>query len=170
MAFLGFTPPSIVTKAFLLATFIIGLLIQLPIWFFIDLKRENRPRESWDLKRSLFVRLFKHTTENLAFDLGLGLGGNGRDPRVKPADHELKEVKHVWVEPFPIEWVKGEVKEYVERAEVTPVRIGGYWYGRRGGPGEDIPLPGENEKVVMHYHGGAYVRWSLVHFDVWRLT
>jgi len=139
---------TLATKAFYLAVFLVLLCFQLPIWFWIEFSPKRRARSSWDLKTSLFVRVFKHSATQLALDLGM-VGGNWRDPRVEPAEKELKEAKFVFVEGFPEEHIKGEVKEYVEKAEVQPERIGGYWFGRRGGKNEPIPPPGDDEKVCM---------------------
>jgi len=102
------------------------------------------------MKRALFVRLLKHAATELALDLGIGIGGNGRNPRIEPPEHQQKEAKFVFVEGFPMELVKGELKEYVARAEVAPERIGAYWFGRRGKKGGPIPPAGENEKVLYH--------------------
>ncbi|KAG9033479.1 hypothetical protein FRB95_014758 [Tulasnella sp. JGI-2019a] len=157
MPTMGFSPSALFSKTFLLTTFMLGLMVQVPLWIFIELKKENRPRASWDLKRSMFVRLFKHAGEKLGYELGLGIGGNHRDPRDQPSEADQKEAQHVWIKPFPMEHIRGEIRDYVERAEVEPAKIGGYWYGRRGGRGEAPPPPGEDEKVIMHYHGGAYV-------------
>jgi hypothetical protein len=138
------TPTS---KALYVAIFMFFLAFKLPAWVFIELSPQRRPRRSWDMKRSMFVRLFKHAATELALDLGIGIGGNGRNPRIEPPEHEQKEARFVFVEGFPTDLVKGELKEYVTRAEVAPERIGAYWFGRRGKKGGPIPPPGENEKV-----------------------
>ncbi|KAG8936835.1 hypothetical protein FRC02_010697 [Tulasnella sp. 418] len=152
-----YTFSGFASKAFYVVTFVLLLCMKLPSWLLNDLVPSRRPRQTWDFRRSFFVRMFKHSAVSLALELGLGIGGNGRDPRAPVHESDMKDAKHIFVEPFPLDYIKGEVKKYVEKAQVGPEKIGGYWFGKRGEKGGPVPPPEENEMVVMHCHGGAYL-------------
>ena len=79
--------------------------------------------------------------------MGMGMGKTGRDPTKDVSEDESGDAKHVFVDPFPMEYITGEINDYVQRAEVTPERIGGYWFGRRGPKGKPVPPPKEDERV-----------------------
>lgn len=56
--------------------------------------------------------------------------------------------------------MKGNLKEWADRAEVECVRLPGYWMHKKG---EKIVMgqkPSEKEKVILFLHGGAYVALS----------
>jgi len=112
-----------------------------------------RPRASWTLKRAIMV--------NLVRTMGQTYSQTG--PFIKVPTHTAitggKGINGVWI-PTASHLVTGELKTWADGAKVTPIRLPGYWYHKKnaaikvGGPS----LP--NEKVVLNFHGGAYIRLS----------
>lgn len=82
---------------------------------------------------------------------------------VKSPNHlaiaEGKDIKGVWVEPTP-SLILSHVKKWADKANVTPVRIPGYWYDKPGGDMAPGLAPAPGEKVVYALHGGAFTLWS----------
>lgn len=67
------------------------------------------------------------------------------------------ESKGIWIPAAPAELVLGVVKARAEKLQIAPISIPGYWTHRGA---TEIPLespPTAGEKVIMFFHGGAYV-------------
>lgn len=69
--------------------------------------------------------------------------------------------KAVWINGIDEEMIQGEVKEMAEFAGVKPARIPGYWHHLEGTPilgGK--PSVDPRERVLLMFHGGAYISLS----------
>jgi acetyl esterase/lipase len=70
------------------------------------------------------------------------------------------DVKGVWINPVPPDYIVGELALWTRIADISPIRIPGYWLHKTSST-IDVgvrPMPGE--KVVLALHGGAYIRLS----------
>ncbi|KAG8772191.1 hypothetical protein FRC12_003216 [Ceratobasidium sp. 428] len=82
---------------------------------------------------------------------------NSRDFTVEVALKDCQGTRFIWLEPVPPGLIDGQVKQFAEAAGTHSVRIPAYGFGHwRAGPTEQH-LAGDNERIVMHLHGGAYV-------------
>ncbi|KAI0093133.1 Alpha/Beta hydrolase protein [Irpex rosettiformis] len=127
--------------------------VRVPLWFIFALPRNNRPKATWSLRRSLLLWWRKHwgaVSERSGRwwkepnYLALELGAN---------------IKGVWVNPVP-HLIVGEVKEWAVLTGVEPVRVPGYWLEK---PGATIPVDARaqaGEKVLYALHGGGYAACS----------
>ncbi|KAL1742147.1 Alpha/Beta hydrolase protein [Schizophyllum fasciatum] len=126
--------------------------IRLPYWVLVSLPVPWRPRPSWTLKQCLQIKFMRYIA-----DLGDKVGDFL--PRGTPTYEAIapgKEVKAVWLEPVP-ELIVGELKLWAAAQNVEPARIPGYWL--HSADSSDLPLgapPRPGEKVLLHFHGGAY--------------
>ena len=86
------------------------------------------------------------------------------------ADHittsQGAHIKAVWIEPAPPALINNMLHSWMTAAFVQPTRVPGYWIDKAN---IDIPagsplLPGE--KLIYHFHGGAYIRFSASPDDV----
>ncbi|KAK0195498.1 Alpha/Beta hydrolase protein [Armillaria mellea] len=129
------------------------IFFRLPIWFLLAVPKSRRPRPTWPLKRALFLRLFRHfmyitsqtgpiytTPNHLAITPGVGIEG-------------------VWIPPAD-NFITKSLKSMAEVSKVSPMRIPGYWVHRKGSKIEFGSPPAADEKVVLSFHGGAYIRYS----------
>ncbi|KAK0461179.1 Alpha/Beta hydrolase protein [Desarmillaria tabescens] len=129
------------------------IFFRLPIWFFLAVPKSLRPRPTWPLKRVLFLRLFRHfmyitsqtgpiyvTPNHLAITPGVGIEG-------------------VWIPPAN-KFMTKSLKSMADVSKVLPTRIPGYWVHRKGSNIEFGSSPTAGEKVVLSFHGGAYIRYS----------
>ncbi|KAK0454896.1 Alpha/Beta hydrolase protein [Armillaria borealis] len=135
------------------------IFFRLPIWFLLAVPKSRRPRPTWPLKRALFLRLFRHfmyitsqtgpiytTPNHLAITPGVGIEG-------------------VWIPPAD-KFMTKSLKSMAEVSKVLPMRIPGYWVHRKGSKIEFGSSPAAGEKVVLSFHGGAYIRYSAHPDDV----
>jgi len=70
------------------------------------------------------------------------------------------DVNGVWVSPVLKNLVVGKLDKWAEQADVTSVRIPGYWMHKKGVNIDVASPPKPGEKVVYALHGGAYTRLS----------
>jgi len=68
-------------------------------------------------------------------------------------------VHGVWI-PAAGHLVTGELKTWADDANVTPARLPGYWYCKKNASVEAGGPYQPNEKVVLNFHGGAYIKMS----------
>lgn len=62
----------------------------------------------------------------------------------------------VWIPAAP-HLIQGQIEEWASLSHVSPIDIPGYWYHR---PGSIVPInapASPDEKVVLNFHGGAYI-------------
>ncbi|KAI0314146.1 Alpha/Beta hydrolase protein [Amylostereum chailletii] len=80
------------------------------------------------------------------------------------ADHTTvstgPHIKSVWVPPASPELINDMLTAWAAAAHVSPTRIPGYWIDKRGTSTPNGAAPQPGEKIVLHLHGGAYIRLS----------
>lgn len=81
---------------------------------------------------------------------------NGRDITKEVAAKHCRDARFIWLEAAPSSLISGQIKQFADEAGVKPVRIPGYGFGQWG-IGAEMPLARDDEKIVLHFHGGAYV-------------
>lgn len=90
---------------------------------------------------------------------------NARDVTKEVAAKDCRDARFIWLEGAPPSLIAGQIKQFADEAGVKPIRIPAYGFGQWGA-GDNVPLAGDNEKIVMHFHGGAYaVSISAEFFD-----
>ncbi|KAF6760257.1 hypothetical protein DFP72DRAFT_1031692 [Ephemerocybe angulata] len=101
------------------------IFVRLPLWAFLNAIRSLRPRPSWTIQRVLAVNSIRHVMSVT----------NETGPLVTIPDYRAikpgEGVEGVWVSPAP-ELVTGELEKLAEIANVTPIRIPGYWLHKKG--------------------------------------
>lgn len=63
------------------------------------------------------------------------------------------KLRFVWVDGIPDDFVLGEIAAMAKVNGVYPVRISGYWYGKRGRDGKHAQRASPGEKVIYFMHG-----------------
>ncbi|KAL5524144.1 hypothetical protein ACEPAG_8317 [Sanghuangporus baumii] len=133
---------------------LIGLFfVRIPSWTLSNLHPSWRPRKSWSIGRCIQVNLTRYLK-----DLRKAVGGLGHNPTAKALETG-KDVNGVWIDAVP-ELITGDVKKWAEVAGVESVNIPGYWQNKAG---EEITMgeaPKPGEKVLLAFHGGAYLGLS----------
>lgn len=138
-------------KSLYLFGFVLHLFIKIPYWILTSIPRKNRPRPTWSIKKCVNVYILRRLTE---FPVKLGVVIK-RDLTIEVSDATLKNAKFAWIPGLKEARIKGELKEYAEKAGVTPVKIPGYWQYKPGTVNASIEPPKEGEKVIYHLHGGS---------------
>ncbi|KAJ3560890.1 hypothetical protein NP233_g10542 [Leucocoprinus birnbaumii] len=64
----------------------------------------------------------------------------------------------VWVEAVPDHLVQGDVAAMARVNNVVPVKVWGYWLGKRTADGKYGQKAALSERVLYHLHGGGYTR------------
>jgi acetyl esterase/lipase len=87
-----------------------------------------------------------------------------RSGPIRPTPNHLaitpgENVHGIWVEAAN-HLVTGDLKIWAETADVSSVRVPGYWTHKKGTSITVASPPQPSEKVVYFLHGGAYVRLS----------
>jgi len=138
---------------YLIYQLISTLLVRIPLWVILAIPRSLRPRDSWNLKRVIQVKLLRHML----------LLTSKTGPLTSMPDYLAitpgVNVNGIWVDPVP-ELIAGELKSWTLAASVSSVRIPGYWMHRKGSTIDIGAPPIPEEKVVYFLHGGAYIRLS----------
>ncbi|KAF8070528.1 Alpha/Beta hydrolase protein [Lyophyllum atratum] len=134
-------------------------LVRIPLWVLLATPKSWRPRESWDVKRAVLVKLIRywmHISDKsgpiitLPNHLAITAGAN---------------VNGIWVEPSP-QLVTGKLQTWMHATSVAPVRVPGYWLHKKSSTIEVAAAPRPGEKVLYNLHGGAYIRLSAHPSDV----
>ncbi|KAJ4470110.1 alpha/beta-hydrolase [Lentinula aciculospora] len=132
-------------------------LARIPYWILTSFSPSRRGRPTWSITRVLTIRILR-TFIGVCFATSLP---NSYEP--EKGEKTKEKTGFVWVDPIPKEKgsvVVGEIGEMARVNGVEPVRVSGYWYGRRGVGGEVGQQAGAEEKVMIHFHGGGYVMSS----------
>ncbi|KAF8608532.1 alpha/beta-hydrolase [Ceratobasidium sp. AG-I] len=129
------------------------ILTKPPIWSLIYLRQANRPRSSWTWTKCIGICVVREMFSGLSMRTGRF---NGRDVTKEVAAKHCRDARFIWLEGVSSSLITGQIKQFADAARVKPVRIPGYGFGQWGDGGE-IPLARDNEKIVLHFHGGAYV-------------
>lgn len=137
------------------------VLVKLPWWSLYFIRKDNRPSPTWSWKTCMGTRLIRSI---YPFLIRGGLITSLQAHNLPPMSNDkIKEMgfncHSVWVPPVEDEDLCGEIKEWKRKNDVTSVSIPGYWWKGQernaASVGDFPPTPGE--KVVIHFHGGAYV-------------
>ncbi len=144
-----------------LITFLV--LIKLPWWALYFVPINNRPSPTWSWGICMKTRLLRSIFPFLI------RGGLITSVHVSPDDlppmsnDEIGKMgfncRSVLIPSVNDEDLHGEIKKWKERNEVTTVAVPGYWWGdqERSAPSLGDYPPVSGEKVIIHFHGGAYV-------------
>ncbi|KAG9088026.1 hypothetical protein FRC06_002254 [Ceratobasidium sp. 370] len=130
---------------------VISVLVRLPFWALYYSIPPNRPRASWSWTKAITVNLVKSLNE---LSMRTGRFWN-RDLTKEVPQKECKGTLFMWIEPVPQNLITGQLEQFATAAGAESVRIPAYGFGDWAG--EPLKLAGENEKIVMHFHGGSYV-------------
>ncbi|KAF4620285.1 hypothetical protein D9613_000752 [Agrocybe pediades] len=132
---------------------ITSVFLRFPLWVLLNLLPSWRPRKSWSLTKAVMVNVVRHF-----FSLGSKTG-----PFLKIPNHLALatgvNVNGVWI-PAANDLVTGKLKTWAQIADVSSIRLPGYWIHRKGVSIKVGAPPQPGEKVVYQLHGGAYVRLS----------
>ncbi|KZV85713.1 alpha/beta-hydrolase [Exidia glandulosa HHB12029] len=129
--------------------------IRFPYWVAVSLLPSWRPRREWSLARAVSVRLLR-TILHVTFDTDLSPKPHTPEQNSKIAD----QLGFVWIEPVPDDLVVGKVREAAKVNDVKPVRISGYWFGKRNSEGGFGHKAAPNERIIYALHGGGYIAAS----------
>ena len=136
------------------------LFIRLPWWFIYYSLRSNRPRKSWSLKRTVNVQLLRKITL-LPMKFGL-VDKRNLSLEVPQKELESLNARFVWVPELEKEDLVGPVAERATRAHVKSIAIPAYWILKQGSKwSPEYDKAQEGEKVILYFHGGAFVVCSL---------
>ncbi|KAJ6587015.1 Alpha/Beta hydrolase protein [Mycena vulgaris] len=141
-------------KALYLLYELLIALVRIPYWALIAIPPAWRPRKSWTWTRTVQVKLVRHITAmaNMAGPLMVSPSYLALVPGVG--------FHSVWVEPVALDLVVGKLEMWAAVADVSPVKLPGYWIHKpRSTINLEAPtMPGE--KIAYCLHGGAYSRLS----------
>ncbi|KAH7343955.1 alpha/beta-hydrolase [Rhizoctonia solani] len=128
------------------------VLAKVPLWTLLYSVGADRPRPSWNLKKTLAVNALREIIET-PMETG---DFRGRDPTKEVDPRDCGGARFIWVDKVPSNLITGEIKRLADACSAESVRIPAYGFGRWGS-GAEIPLARDGEKVLMHMHGGAFV-------------
>ncbi|KAI0340675.1 alpha/beta-hydrolase [Trametopsis cervina] len=127
----------------------------LPVWTIVYFNVENRPRRSWPLQRCLMVKIMQTFLDVVSKTGSFRMDEPdieqwGRNPEL------MKKHGMVWVEARPYVLVDA-LKEAAKVNGVKPVRLPGFWVGKRDSAGFVGQRAGPDEKVIYHLFGGGHI-------------
>ncbi|KAI0344804.1 endoplasmic reticulum protein [Trametopsis cervina] len=128
-------------------------LVRVPLWALIALRRSNRPKATWPIRRVLTLWWLHHRNKVYG-----RVGGVWRVPDYRALEQQ-PHVKGLWIAPAP-ELVVGEVQEWAKITKVECIRLPGYWLEKEGADISINARPQLGEKVLYALHGGGYVTCS----------
>ena len=140
----------------LLGLIVTTLFIRLPWWIIYYSWRPNRPRKSWTLRRTVMVQLLRQITK-LPMKFGIV---DKRDLSLEVPQKELEAIhaRFVWIPELDKEDIVGMVAEHADRAGVKSIAIPGYWVLKEGSKwSSEHDKARKDEKVMLYFHGGAFV-------------
>lgn len=131
------------------------LLIFLPfrVLLYVLLPSWTRPHPNLSLKRSLLIALARKSGTQ---KLSLGLRSDVVDKTVLPRIDPKHQATPVWIQPVNRQaGLTGEIGSMFQAGGCTTARIPSYWLGKNHN-GERSRKAGEDEKVILFFHGGGY--------------
>ncbi|KZV66819.1 alpha/beta-hydrolase [Peniophora sp. CONT] len=137
------------------------IFVRLPWWVVISIRRKDRPRTSWTLRKAVFLRLVRHLQ-----------GVSARTGPVKFIADHLKpsvgpDIKVAWCDPAPEALLNEKIRGWMKAANVDTTRIPGYWMDKKGLESTPIGAPvAQSERVLYSLHGGAYISLSASPKDI----
>lgn len=138
---------------YMLGSILLLLFIRLPVWTILGLVPSWRPLPTWSLGRSLIVQAFQAYV-GVLFNTAI-------DTPARPHENAPDAVKSglVWIDPTP-DLIVGEVRDFANTNHVQAEKVPGYWHGPRASDGTVGQRASPGEKVVYHFHGGAFIMGS----------
>ena len=130
-------------------------LIRLPFWLVYYSWRPNRPRKNWTLYRTIRVQVLRKITNLSKFGVV-----DGRDLSLEVPQEELEPLnaRFVWIPELGEGDIVGVVAEHADRTGVKSIAIPAYWILKEGTKwSSKYDKAGEGEKVMLYFHGGAFV-------------
>ncbi|QRV95091.1 carbohydrate esterase family 10 protein [Ceratobasidium sp. AG-Ba] len=129
------------------------IVLMLPFRVLFYARRANRQRQSWSLKKSVIISSLTGITD-ITVRIGYFLGRNVNEE--VPA-HECKDARFIWVDPVSPKLIQGQLKKFAEACHAQSIRIPAYGFGDWNVEPRGEPLAKDGERIVLHFHGGAYV-------------
>lgn len=125
-----------------------SIIARLPFWIVIGLIPSLRPNRKWSLRQTIMARFLR---ASLHMDAVIGLGEAETQSLTPPRG---EDDRFVVSQPFDAHLYTGPL---ASDPSVTPAPVGGIW--RPGPPPSALGAAAASlKKVVMHIHGGAFVR------------
>ncbi|KAF8320392.1 alpha/beta-hydrolase [Clavulina sp. PMI_390] len=134
-------------------------LIRVPFRCILFLLPVFRPSSKWTWLQSVFVPLIRDVVR-IVTNAGVAQSRKDVHKADMPSPRKCgKACQGVFLEPLVADDIVGEVKELMVHNDVHPAGVAIYWYG--DGVGTHSITPATNdEKIVVHFHGGGYVMGS----------
>ncbi|KIO08633.1 hypothetical protein M404DRAFT_997561 [Pisolithus tinctorius Marx 270] len=127
----------------------ITFLVRLPVWAVTYAFPSARPRQTWSWRYAISVAYTRHSITTSA--LVDGLGGLPDHRAITPA----KNGEGIWIDGVP-HLITAELKAWSTLSNVEPIRIPGYWLGKKGISHVPNSFVQPGEKVFIYFHGGGY--------------
>lgn len=125
-----------------------SIIARLPFWIVIGLVPSLRPNRQWSCLQTVMARFLR---ASLHMDSVIGLGEAETQSLTPPRG---EGDRFVVVQPFDAHLYTGPL---ASDPSVIPEPVGGIW--RPGPPPPSLGAAASSlKKVVMHFHGGAFVR------------
>ncbi|CAE7189736.1 unnamed protein product [Rhizoctonia solani] len=125
-------------------------LLKLPFWTALYFAGINKPRPSWNLKKTLVLNAIREL-----LDAPSRTGNTrGRDYTKEVASKECLDARFIWIDGVPPELIVGEIKRLAQACGAQPVRIPAYGFGKWDSVRD---LARDGEKIILNLHGGAYI-------------
>ncbi|KAF8320369.1 hypothetical protein DL93DRAFT_1836035 [Clavulina sp. PMI_390] len=140
-------------------------LVRKPFSAILFLIPALRPNPKWTWQQSRFVTLLG---EFFHIATQAGLIHSRKDIRkedMASAEKCGKDCQGKFVDPVLEDDIVGEIREIMVKNEVHPAGVPAYWRGHGIGNSPISPA-GEDERLVIHFHGGGYVTGSALQGEV----
>lgn len=124
----------------------VSIIARLPFWIVIGLVPQLRPNRNWSLLQTVMARFLR---ASLHMDSVIGIGEAETQSLTAPRG---EGDRFVVAQPHDAHLYLGPL---ASDPGVTPAPVAGTW---RPGPPPPGAAAGSLDKVVMHIHGGAFVR------------
>lgn len=135
------------------------LFLYVPFKSIVNLPRANRPRRSWSWKKSMLVAIIRRCTIYMCKTY-VPLAGKPSEtvPVCRSSLHVYMDPSEC-IEPNDGEKagdIRGELARAMRLQHVATARISGYFVSAWGDPIPTKEKAEENERILVHMHGGAY--------------
>ncbi|KAF9070640.1 Alpha/Beta hydrolase protein [Rhodocollybia butyracea] len=130
------------------------VLVRIPLWVALAIPPSWRPRAQWSIRRVVQLKLLRLI---LAITKTTGNSKTPNHTAITPVDQaDPHSPAALWISPIPSQLVRDELAIWATAADISPVRIPGYWLNKKGShiTVSAPPMPGE--KVVYALHGGGF--------------
>jgi len=137
-------------------------LVRTPYWYITAAFSSWRPRKSWNITRTLFVR---RVTSYVGMTFKTQLDQTVID--VQAHAQEPQKYGFVWVDGVPESYLQGDIAKAAIINHVKAIQVPGYWHSRSDGE-DDLKYnrsASSNEKVLYVLHGGGFVMGTVSNCD-----